>query len=110
MSRKEELLGRLGKWGSRAFVSVSALRQEMESIGLDRLERLAKRLNLVRRAEFEALQDMVRQARLRQEEIHSRLDALESFTGLKKSLPKKGKKTAAAHKARNESSAKRARR
>ena len=82
MKNKKRILGRLGRIGSRAFVSVAALRQEARAEASERLERLAKSLKLVRREEFELVEEMVKKARALQEEILARLTALErAFAG-----------------------------
>ncbi len=83
MSAREKLLGRLGKLGSEALISAANLKREIETQSLDRLERLAKRLKLVKREEFEALQAMLRQARENQEKILNRLTHIEAKLGIK---------------------------
>jgi BMFP domain-containing protein YqiC len=94
MPSREKLFGRLGKLGSEALISAANLKREVEAQGLDRLERLAKRLKLVRREEFESLQAMIRAARENQEKILARLSTLESTVGIKTPAqkPKSGKK------------------
>ncbi|MDX1923581.1 MAG: hypothetical protein SFW65_10695 [Alphaproteobacteria bacterium] len=95
-SMKERLLGRiaplsakLGKMGSQVFTSATALRQEIESLSIERLERLARNLNLAKRNEFESLQAMVKEMRNVQEEIRTRLDVLERAAGINSSLRNK---------------------
>lgn len=90
MTKKERLLGSLGKIGSQVFISATSLRQEIESLSTERLERLSRRLNLVRRAEFESLQAMVKEMRAVQEEIRGRLSALERAQGINSSLTSTG--------------------
>jgi BMFP domain-containing protein YqiC len=102
MSKKERILGRLGKIGSQVFVSAASMRSEIESLSIERLERLSRRLNLVRRDEFEALQAMLKEARLAQEDIRARLKKLEVNSSLtnttrvktpvKKQIKKRAKK------------------
>ncbi len=93
---KERILGRiaplgakLGKMGSQVFTSATALRQEIESLGVERLERLARNLNLAKRNEFESLRAMVKEMRNVQEEIRTRLGALERAAGINSSLRNK---------------------
>jgi len=78
MSRRERILGKLGKLGSEALISAANLKREIEAQGLDRLESLARRLKLVKREEFESLQSAVRQIRENQEKILARLGVNES--------------------------------
>ncbi len=89
MTQKERLLGRLGKIGSQVFISATSLRQEIESLSVERLERLSRRLNLVRRTEFEVLEEMVKEMRGVQEELRARLTVLERAQGIKTSLKSK---------------------
>ncbi len=104
---KERLLGRLGKGvapitaklgkiGSQVFTSATSMRQEIESLSVERLERLARRLNLAKRSEIESLQAMVKEMRDVQEEIRARLGVLERAAGVNSSLRNKSvaKKTA----------------
>ncbi|HVY12197.1 MAG TPA: accessory factor UbiK family protein [Alphaproteobacteria bacterium] len=99
MSRRDDLLGRLGKMGSEALISAANLKRELEAQGLDRLEHLAKRLKLVRREEFEALQASIKQLRTAQENLSARLDRLEGKSG---QAPRRAKKIpTAADKKRN---------
>lgn len=90
MSKRAELLGRLGKLGSEALISAANLKREVEAQGMDRLERVAKKLKLVRREEFESVQAMIKQARSAQEQILDRLARIESKLGVapvRKSAP-----------------------
>jgi BMFP domain-containing protein YqiC len=92
MSQKERLLGRLGKIGSQVFISATSMRQEMEALSVEKLEQLARRLNLVRRGEFESVQAMVKEMRQVQEELRSRLLVLERAQGINSSLRNKSLK------------------
>jgi BMFP domain-containing protein YqiC len=100
MNPREKLLGRLGKLGSEALISAANLKREVEAQGIDKLERLAKKLKLVRRAEFESLQAMIRAARETQEEILKRLSTIESTVGIK-AAPQKSKSGKAKPKKKN---------
>lgn len=101
MTREKPFLGRLGKFGSKAFISLTSLKQEIESVGADRLEKLARRLHLVRRAEFQDVQAELKQIRKNQDDILIRLAAME---GHKKSLRGASAKGATRRKAAGESS------
>lgn len=89
MTQKERLLGNLGKMGSQVFVSATNLRREIESFSTEHLERLLRRLNLVRRAEFESLQTIVKEMRVVQDEMRARLANLERRQGINSSLTRK---------------------
>jgi BMFP domain-containing protein YqiC len=90
MPKRDELLSRLGKIGSEALISAVNLKREVEGEAMDRLERLAKKLKLVRREEFEVLQESIKRVRTIQDELNTRLGAIESRLGLNKSVGKKG--------------------
>ncbi len=77
MTRREKILGKLGKLGSEALVSATHLRREVEALGMDRMEHLAKRLKLVTREEFDQLRAMVKETRAIQEQLMHRLSQLD---------------------------------
>lgn len=95
MATREKILGEIGKIGGRIFVSASALRKEVEAISADKLEKLAQRLDLVRRAEFDAVESMLKESRRAQEELRARVVELESQLGVKRSDKKTPSKTGA---------------
>lgn len=101
MTREKPFLGRLGKLGSKAFISLTSLKQEIESVGAERLEKLARRLHLVRRAEFQDVVAELKQIRKNQDDI---LAALAALGGAKKTLRKAPAKGATRRKAAGESS------
>lgn len=76
-SKKQRIFSRIGEIGSQVFTSAASMRSEIEAVTTERLERLARRLHLVRRDEFESLQAMVKEARNAQEELRARLDRFE---------------------------------
>ncbi|MBI3418524.1 MAG: hypothetical protein HY053_00110 [Proteobacteria bacterium] len=91
MDRRERILGRLGKLGSEALISAANLKREIETLGLDRLERLAKKLKLARREELESIQASLKEARAIQEQIHARLGKIELKLGI--TIPARVRKT-----------------
>jgi BMFP domain-containing protein YqiC len=111
MSKREEIFGRIGKMGGKLFVSAASLRQELEALSIGKLEALARRLDLVRRSDFEAVEAMAMEARRKQEELQRRVDSLAaqiSGQSTGKKLPsKRGAKPAQAKRA-TESRSKRA--
>lgn len=93
MAAREKILGEIGKIGGRIFVSASALRKEVEAMSADKLEKLAQRLDLVRRSEFDAVESMLKESRRAQEELRARVAELESQIGAKRSDKKLPSKT-----------------
>ncbi len=89
MASRAEILGKLGKLGSQAFVSAATLRREVESVAADRLEKLAKNIGLVRKEEFEQLRALLVAARREQDELRGRLESVEKKLNLKSSAIKK---------------------
>lgn len=72
----------MGKLASSVFGNMAGARTEFSAQAKQRLEQLAMRLDLVTRDEFDALQAMIAKARLKQEELDSRLAAVESKLGI----------------------------
>jgi BMFP domain-containing protein YqiC len=62
----------------KIFDLLSGIRDEIETIIRARIDETLRRLSLVKREEFEAVQEMASRARLAQAEVESRLAALES--------------------------------
>ena len=60
------------------FDLVSGVRDEIETLVRSRLDEALRRLSLVKRDEFEAVQEMASRARMGQEAAESRLAALEA--------------------------------
>jgi BMFP domain-containing protein YqiC len=59
------------------FDLLSGVRDEIETIIRARLDEALRRLSLVKRDEFEAVQEMATRARMAQDSLESRLVALE---------------------------------
>jgi BMFP domain-containing protein YqiC len=68
----------LAKVASGAVSSVVGIRQEMEAVIRQRVERLVADFDLVRRDEFEAVKAMAANARAGQEHLAQRLAELET--------------------------------
>lgn len=60
-----------------AFSALAGVREEVESVMRARMDDMIQRLNLVRREEFEAVQEMAANARTAQEDAEAKLHALE---------------------------------
>lgn len=78
MQTKNRLLEDLAKVASGAASTVVGVKQEVDAIVRQRLERLASELDLVTREEFEAAREMAAEARAAQEQLEERLAALEA--------------------------------
>lgn len=99
MSAREEVLGKIGKAGEKLFSTTSSMRQELEALSLAKLEKLAARLRLVTRAEFEEVQEMIKAARREQLALAKRIETLEGGAArkspAKKMTSKRGAKSTA---------------
>lgn len=83
MSKRDEFLGRIGKAGSRLFVSAGAMRDELGSLTKGKLAKLARELKLVTRDEFAEVEAMLVAARRAQEKMAAQIAELESRAGVK---------------------------
>lgn len=70
-----------------AFSALTGLREEAEAMIRSRLDEAIRKLQLVRREELEAVQELAANARATQEEAESRLAALESRLAALESAP-----------------------
>ena len=68
----------LAKIASGAASTVVGVRQEIEALGRQRIERLVADFDLVRRDEFEAVKAMAANARAEQERLELRMAELEA--------------------------------
>jgi BMFP domain-containing protein YqiC len=91
MIKREKILGQIGKFGGKLFVSAAAMRKEVEALSTQKLEQLAKSLDLVRRSEFESVQAMVKEARATQVRLEKRINELEKMAAGKSVTASKGK-------------------
>ncbi len=78
MSDRPKFFDDLAGVAGGAFSAFAGLREEAEAIFRARMDETLRRLELVRREEFEAVQEMAAQARAGQEAAESRLAALEA--------------------------------
>jgi BMFP domain-containing protein YqiC len=72
------LLDDLARVATGALGALTGMRAEVEARIRDQLERVLARMDLVTREEFEAVRAMAAKARLEQEALARRLEALES--------------------------------
>ncbi len=64
-----------------AATTVLGMRQELETLLKQRVERALARMDLVTREEFDAVRDMAVKARMEQDRLEKRLRALERPSG-----------------------------
>lgn len=78
MQTENRLLDDLARMAGGAFGAFAGLRTEIEDLVKQRLERLLADFDHVPREEFEAVRAMAEKARLEQEALQKRVDALEA--------------------------------
>jgi BMFP domain-containing protein YqiC len=84
MATENRLFDDLARVASGALGSLAGMRAELESRIHEQVERVLDRMNLVRRGEFDAVQAMAAKARLAQEQLEARLEALEARLAARK--------------------------
>lgn len=77
MQSSNRLLDDLAKVASGAASAVAGVREEVEGLVRQRVERLVADLDLVSRDEFDVAKAMAARARLEQEKLEQRVKALE---------------------------------
>ena len=95
MQSQNRIFDDIAKVAGGALGALGSLRQEIEALVRQRVERFMADRDLVTRDEFEAVKAMAAKARAEQEALMSRLDALE---GKKASVASSRKTTTAAKK------------
>lgn len=78
MAERPRFIEDLAGVAGGALSALSGLREEIESLVRARVEEVLRRLDLVRREDLEAVQDLAANARTAQEEAETKLAALES--------------------------------
>lgn len=78
MQSQNRIFDDLAKVAGGALGALSSLKQEMETMVRDRIERFMADNNMVPREEFEAVKAMAAEARLQQEKLAARVAALEA--------------------------------
>ena len=84
MQSQNRIFDDLAKVAGGALGALSSLKQEMETMVCDRVERFMADNNMVPREEFEAVKAMAAEARLQQEKLAARVAALEAQLAAKK--------------------------
>ena len=87
MQSQNRIFDDLAKVAGGALGALSSLKQEIETMVRDRVERFMADNNMVPREEFEAVKAMAAEARLQQERLAARVAALEAQLGVKTSPP-----------------------
>jgi BMFP domain-containing protein YqiC len=92
MQTENRLLDDLARVAGGAFGAFAGLRTEIEDLVKQRLERVLADLDHVPREEFDAVKAVAEKARLEQEALQKRVDALEAaLTALQKPTRTKAK-------------------
>ncbi len=78
MQTRSRLLDDIARVANGAAGVATGMRDEIEALVQERVERVLSRLNLVTREEFEAVKAMAAKARVEQEKLEMRLRALEA--------------------------------
>ena len=85
MQSQNRIFDDIAKVAGGALGALASLKQEMETMVKDRVERFMTDYNMVPREEFEAVKAMASEARAEQERLAARVAALEA--ALKQSKP-----------------------
>lgn len=89
MQTDNRLLDDLARVANGAMGALAGAREEIETLVRQRMERLLSDMDLVTREEFEAVKDVAATARLEQETLAKKVEALEAeLAALKKPAPK----------------------
>jgi hypothetical protein len=81
MQTRNRLLGDIARVANGAAGVATGMRDEIESIVQQRLERVLSRLNLVTREEFDVVKELAVKARQEQEALQKRLDEIDKELG-----------------------------
>jgi len=77
MQKDSRLFDDFARLASGAAGTLSDIRHEVESIVMDKMEKVLRRMNLVRREEFEVVRAMAEHARTEQERLAAHLERIE---------------------------------
>ncbi len=93
MSERPRIFDDLAGVAGGALSALTGLRDEAEALGRARMEEVLRKLDLVRREEFEAVSELAARARAGQEAAEARLAAIEArLEALESRLPSKSTK------------------
>jgi len=108
MESPARVLDDLAKVANGAVSTVIGMKQEVDQMIRQRLERFLTQADLVPREEFEAVQAMAAEARTEQDRLAKRVAALEALVGVGAKAPAKTATKAAVKKAAKSPAAKNA--
>lgn len=98
MQTRNRILDDLARIAGGAAGTFTGIKEEIEALVRQRIERLLGNLDLVGREEFEVVRDMAAKARAEQEKLEARVALLEARLKGAKSAPRPRKTTAEAEK------------
>lgn len=78
MQTRGKIFDDLARLANSAAGTMTGIRGEIETMVRQKLERMMSDMDLVPREEFDAIRDVAREARLRQEELEKRVAKLEA--------------------------------
>lgn len=77
MQKDHKLFEDIARMASGAGGTLLEMKREMEAMGAAQIDKILRRMDLVTREEFNPVREMAVKARLEQEQLAERLDALE---------------------------------
>ncbi|MDB5364012.1 MAG: hypothetical protein JWO51_5309 [Rhodospirillales bacterium] len=109
MQTDNRLLDDLSRVATGAFSALTGVREEIEGRMREQFEKILARMDVVTREEFDAVQTLASRARVEQEALALRVEALESrlaelLGGPAKAVPSRAKTTATRAKKASEAS------
>tara|TARA_R100001143_G_scaffold3669_1_gene6557 strand:+ start:228 stop:491 length:264 start_codon:yes stop_codon:yes gene_type:complete len=87
MSKKEKILDDMARMAGGAIGTIGNIRGQMKEEIRLRVDEMAMRMDLVPREDFERVEDMLKLARLEQEELRARIEKLENTLTSGKKAP-----------------------
>lgn len=79
MQKDSKIFDDFAKLASGAVGTFSDIKQEIEAMVMDKIEKLLNRMHLVKREEFEVIKLMVERSRLEQEQLSQKIVQLEKM-------------------------------
>lgn len=77
MSKKEKILDDMARMAGGAVGTIGNIRDQMKEEIRLRVDEMAMRFDLVPREDFERIGDMLKQARIEQDDLRARIEKLE---------------------------------
>lgn len=95
MQVENRFLDDLARVANGAIGALSGVREEIEALVKQRMERFLADMDLVTREEFEAVKDVAAKARTEQEALEARVATLEAALAEQAAKPKRARKSTA---------------